>query len=54
MPKKYVVRLSDAERAVLDRYCVTCHSDRSKTGGLSLAAADPVHVGTLRFPFAGA
>ena len=33
-------------RAVLDRYCVTCHNDRLRTGGLSLAAgavdtADP-------------
>ena len=26
-------------RAVLDRYCVTCHNDRLLTGGLSLAAA---------------
>ncbi|MEQ1760533.1 MAG: DUF1592 domain-containing protein [Vicinamibacterales bacterium] len=25
-------------RPVLDRYCVTCHSDRLKTGGLSLQA----------------
>ena len=33
-------------RAVVDRYCVTCHNDRLQTGGLSLAAtsvdaADP-------------
>ena len=33
-------------RAVLDRYCVTCHNDRLRTGGLSLGtgavdAADP-------------
>jgi len=27
-----------AERSLLDRYCVTCHSDKLKTGGLSLAA----------------
>ena len=26
-------------RAVLDRYCVACHDDRLRTGGLSLAAA---------------
>ena len=25
-------------RAVVDRYCVTCHNDRLQTGGLSLAA----------------
>src|SRR5262245_54441940 len=30
---------SDAREA-LDKYCVTCHNDRAKTGGLSLAAVD--------------
>lgn len=29
------------DRALLDKYCVTCHSDRAKTGGLSLQAANP-------------
>src|SRR5262245_33870828 len=24
------------QRALLDRYCVTCHSDRLRTGGLTL------------------
>src|SRR5688572_19461382 len=24
-------------RATIDKYCVTCHNDRAKTGGLSLA-----------------
>ena len=33
-----------AERAVLDRYCVTCHNGRLKTGGLVLDAADPGQV----------
>jgi mono/diheme cytochrome c family protein len=28
------------QRQLLDRYCVTCHNERLKTGGLSLAAAD--------------
>ena len=28
-----------APRAVLDRYCIACHNDRLRTGGLSLAAA---------------
>ena len=28
-----------APRAVLDRYCVTCHNDRLRTGGLTLDAA---------------
>jgi mono/diheme cytochrome c family protein len=27
-------------RATVDRYCVTCHSDRAKAGGLSLADMD--------------
>jgi hypothetical protein len=29
-----------SEREVLDRYCVSCHSDRLKTGGLSLEKLD--------------
>ena len=29
-----------APKAVLDSYCVTCHSDRARTGGLSLENAD--------------
>ena len=28
------------EKAVLDRYCVTCHSEKLRTGGLSLEKAD--------------
>jgi hypothetical protein len=28
------------QRALLDKYCVTCHSDKVKTGGLSLESAD--------------
>ena len=31
-------------RATLDRYCVTCHNDRLRTGGLTLAALDPSNV----------
>src|SRR5262245_25530454 len=31
-------------RATLDRYCVTCHNQRSKTGGLALDALDPSRV----------
>jgi hypothetical protein len=30
-------------RAVLDRYCVTCHNQRLKTGGLALDALDLTH-----------
>ena len=32
-------------RALLDRYCVTCHDDRLRTAGLTLAGVDPAHVG---------
>ncbi|MCY4076831.1 MAG: DUF1592 domain-containing protein [Acidobacteria bacterium] len=32
-------------RALLDRYCLTCHNDRLRTAGLTLAAVDPEHVG---------
>src|SRR5580765_5326609 len=33
-----------ADRALLDRYCVTCHNGRLKTGGLALDTADPADV----------
>ena len=32
-------------RAVLDRYCVTCHNERLRTGGLTLESVDPERVG---------
>src|SRR5215475_6005687 len=31
-------------RALLDKYCVTCHNDRAKTGGLTLEKIDPALV----------
>ncbi|HEV8395117.1 MAG TPA: DUF1592 domain-containing protein [Vicinamibacterales bacterium] len=34
-----------AVRATLDRYCLGCHNDRLRTGGLSLATLDPSAVG---------
>jgi mono/diheme cytochrome c family protein len=34
-----------AQRAVLNRYCVTCHNQRAKTGGLALDALDIENVG---------
>jgi mono/diheme cytochrome c family protein len=39
-------RTSDvgAHRALLDKYCVTCHNDRAKTAGLSLAKMDLANV----------
>jgi len=33
-----------AYRALVDRYCVTCHNDRTKTGGLTLQTADLTRV----------
>ena len=33
-----------AVRALLDRYCVTCHNERLRTAGLALDAADPAAV----------
>ena len=36
---------SSSERTLLTRYCVTCHSQRLKTGGLSLEGLDPSNVG---------
>ena len=32
-------------RAVLDTYCIGCHSERLRTGGLVLEGLDPEHVG---------
>ncbi|HEY2384353.1 MAG TPA: DUF1592 domain-containing protein [Terriglobia bacterium] len=33
------------ERAVLDEYCVSCHNDKAKTGGLSLQGLDVARIG---------
>ncbi len=35
-------------RAVVDRYCVTCHNERLKTAGLLLDHANPANVGAER------
>lgn len=35
-----------AQAAALNKYCVTCHSDKLRTGGLSLEAADLSNVPT--------
>ena len=32
------------QRAMLDKYCVTCHNSRLKTGGLALDAMDFANV----------
>ncbi len=34
-----------AQRALLDQYCVTCHNQKLKTGGLALDWLDMAHVG---------
>ena len=33
------------ERALLDKYCVTCHNEKLKTAGLMLDKADVNHIG---------
>jgi cytochrome c551/c552 len=33
------------ERALVNQYCAVCHSDKLKTGGLSLEKLDPAHAG---------
>jgi mono/diheme cytochrome c family protein len=38
-PSSAVASASD-QRRLLDRYCVTCHNERAKTGGLSLERID--------------
>src|SRR5262245_46051067 len=32
-------------KAVIDKYCVTCHNERLKRGDLVLSSLDPDHVG---------
>src|SRR5436190_8917163 len=34
-----------SSRALLDKYCVTCHDQRRHTAGLMLDTMDPEHVG---------
>ncbi|HEV8316987.1 MAG TPA: DUF1592 domain-containing protein, partial [Vicinamibacterales bacterium] len=36
---------ADAQRALLKRYCVSCHNQKLKTGSLSLDEVDIAHVG---------
>ena len=36
--------MNASPRAILDRYCVTCHNTRLKTAGLTLDALDPASV----------
>src|SRR5438093_13721266 len=39
-PSENAAATAAAERAVLDQYCVTCHSDRTKRANLSLEKLD--------------
>jgi len=34
---------ADAQATLIKQYCVTCHNDKMKTGGLTLASFDPAH-----------
>ena len=34
---------SDAQATLIKQYCVACHNDKMKTGGLTLASFDPSH-----------
>jgi|SRR5579871_800575 len=46
LPQGPVSRITSplVERALLDHYCVTCHNNKLKTGGLALDRIDPAHV----------
>src|SRR3989442_469080 len=35
--------LSSSPGTLVNQYCVGCHNDRAKTGGLTLAQFDPAH-----------
>src|SRR5579871_1357874 len=39
--------LADQHRATIQKYCVTCHSDRLRTAGLSLESANFADVGRM-------
>ena len=43
-PAQPAATSAPAPRAVLDKYCVTCHNERVKTAGLMLDKLDLAHV----------
>jgi hypothetical protein len=45
MPAASANRSPEPQRALLDRYCVTCHNDRVKTANLSLQGLDLTKAG---------
>ncbi len=44
VPVAFAQSAVPASRTLLDKYCVTCHSDRAKTGGLTLEKLDVTNV----------
>src|SRR5438093_9896723 len=44
-PSSNAVRPAGPERALFDKYCVTCHNERRKTAGLMLDMLDSDRVG---------
>src|SRR5688500_608640 len=40
LPAHAVDTTADAQTAMVKQYCVTCHNERGKAGGLSLASFD--------------
>src|SRR5688572_10349946 len=43
-PQPAETRIAES-RAVIDRYCVTCHNQKAKAGGLTLDTLDVTQVG---------
>jgi cytochrome c551/c552 len=41
VPSHSAASTTEQQAALLKQYCVTCHNDRAKTGGLSLASYNP-------------
>ncbi|HZR26384.1 MAG TPA: DUF1592 domain-containing protein [Vicinamibacterales bacterium] len=42
-PQAAAAPAADAQATLIKQYCVTCHNDKMKTGGLTLASFDPAH-----------
>ena len=43
-PQASAVPPASAQRALLDKYCVTCHNEKTRTAGLMLDKMDVEHV----------
>lgn len=44
-PSSLAASSAAPQRALLDRYCITCHNQRLRTGGLTLDTMDVANVG---------